>query len=497
MKLNRRAVIISWCIAILLGTSVISSYGSIATRLSIDTIKLSNNNRGAVVSDTTKKFLQVQRIIIIGNNLTRNTVILRELRLKKGDVVNEAELEKILKRDEQKLFNLHLFNSATIRTIPIDSATIGLLVEVDERWYTFPIPRFQLSDRNFNEWWENYDHDLDRVNYGIKLYQYNIWGRNHTLWLTAQFGFQKVFQIRYRVPFIDKRQKQGLIFDADFIEGKSVPDSTVDHKLDFFKSRRVLRTTQGVGLTYTYRNNFFVQHRLKYEYRFTTISDTLATLNPNYLGENRRRQQFDAITYEFNSDHRDIIAYPLKGYEFSLSIQQTGIVLQKDLTRTSASLKFAGFLDLKKNVYLANLSFLYASTPNDLPYFNYGSMGYDKIFIRGYEIYVIEGPQFFLNKTTLKKRIFYRNIRMGEKWPIERFDHFPFAIYLKTYGDFGYVSNYPAYNRIAVNNFLTDKLIYGGGFGIDIVTAYDTAIRLEYTFTSLANGFFLHLKKEF
>ena len=149
-----------------------------------DTVKIPPNNK-QLASDSTGRYLQINKILIVGNNLTRNSIILRELRLKKGDVVSENYLAYILKKDQQKLFNLHLFNTATIRPIPLDTGTVDLLVEVDERWYTFPVPRFQLSDRNFNEWWENYNHDWDRVNYGIKLYQYNLWGRNHTLLLKA------------------------------------------------------------------------------------------------------------------------------------------------------------------------------------------------------------------------------------------------------------------------------------------------------------------------
>src|SRR5690606_4105907 len=100
------------------------------------------------------------------------------------------------------------------------------------------------------------------------------------------------------VPYINKKQKQGLIVEMDYIEAKSVADSTINHKLDFFEYDKVLRKTRGIGLTYTYRNNFYNQHRIKYELRQTNILDTLRELNPNYLGQGRTRQTFDALTYE-------------------------------------------------------------------------------------------------------------------------------------------------------------------------------------------------------
>lgn len=461
-----------------------------------DTVKASPRSKTSQ-PDTTDRFLEVNRIIITGNKLTRNSIILRELSFKKGDVVSLNILPNVVEKDQRKLFNLHLFNTATITPLVLGNGLVDFLVEVDERWYTFPVPIFQLSDRNFNEWWENYNHDFSRVNYGLRLYQYNMWGRNQTLTLTAQFGFQRRFQLMYRIPYIDNNQKAGLIFEMDFIEAKNVADSTVEHKLRYVKYDHVLRNTKGIGLSYTYRNNFYIFHKLKYEYRETTISDTLQLLNPNYLGPEKDNQQYDAVTYEFTSDHRDIQAYPLKGYMVFLHLQQYGIALNKDFQKTEGYLSLSGHFDLKKNYYLSNQSYIYLSTPNDIPYFNYGGLGYNRTFVRGYEIYVIEGPRFYLNKTTIKKRIFYR-LWTTENKLIPQFNHFPLAIYLKAYADFGYANNYPVYREQKVNTLFSDKLIGGAGFGLDFVSAYDAVLRLEYTFTKEnQGGFFFHLKKEF
>ncbi|HMV08588.1 MAG TPA: POTRA domain-containing protein [Cyclobacteriaceae bacterium] len=458
-----------------------------------DTIRRSKRK---VIADTSR-FVQVNEIILAGNKHTRNTIIQRELVLKPGDYIQLGYLPEVLEKDKRKLFNLHLFHTVQIYSLDAGDGKINLLVEVDERWFTFPVPIFRLSDRNFNEWWENYNHDFNRVNYGLKLYQYNLWGRNHTMTFTSQFGFQKRFELVYRIPYINKKQKQGLAFEMDYIEAKNVADSTINHKLDFFKYDRVLRRTNGIGLTYTYRKNFYNYHRIKYEYRQTTIADTLQELNPNYLGGDRTHQKYDAITYEFISDHRDVIAYPLRGYIFSLHLQKFGVGLHNDLNKTEGYASFAWFKEVSKGFFFSNLSFAYASSPNKLPYFNYGAMGYDKIFVRGYEVYVIEGPQFFLNKTTFKRRIFSRNWDLNF-WAKDQFNYFPLAIYLKAYADAGYVNNYSAYEKRGVNTMLSDKFIGGAGVGLDVATAYDVVVRFEYTFTSQnTNGFFLHIKKEF
>lgn len=154
-------------------------------------------------------------------------------------------------------------------------------------------------------------------------------------------------------------------------------------------------------------------------------------------------------------------------------------------------------MDLKKNFYLSNFSSAYLSTPANQPYSLFSALGYRKQLVKGYEVYVIEGPVFLLNKTTLRKKIFSRTWNI-EEMPIEQFRYFPLTIYLKSYVDLGYVENYPYYEERNLNTQLSDHLLAGMGAGFDIVTAYDAVLRLEYTFTrEKTHGFFFHLKKEF
>ena len=186
--------------------------------------------------DSIGRLVYINRVFIVGNRITRDQIVLRELTLRQGDVINSLDLPLILERDKKKLINTRLFNTVEIRPLELEEGHIDLLIDLDERWYTFPAPIFELSDRNFNEWWETYDHDFSRVNYGLRLYQFNMRGRNETLRLTAQFGFQRRFELSYRFPYIDKKQKHGLIIDADFTETKNLAFRTVDHRLEFLKS---------------------------------------------------------------------------------------------------------------------------------------------------------------------------------------------------------------------------------------------------------------------
>lgn len=468
--------------------------------LTVDTVRIKANQKKPFErNDTTGQFVQINRIVVMGNNQTRDRIILRELSLKSGDVVHSTELGSVLELDKKKLMNTRLFNTVEIKQLESHPGWIDLVIDVAERWYTFPAPIFELSDRNFNEWWQTYDHDWRRVNLGLKLFQFNMRGRNETLRLVAQFGFLKKFELNYRIPSFDRRQKHGLIINFDYSDTKNVPFQTFGHKLDYMKDGdgTVLRMTRGGSLTYTYRKSFYSTHFLKAEYRSTSIADTVVENNPNYFTEGQIDQRYAVLSYSLLSDRRDYFGYPLNGHYLLLNVAQSGLFQRDDIHKFEASLNYSKFIDLKKGFFLSNNSIAHWSSPKELPYYSYSALGYKKQFVRGYEIYVIEGPSYLLNKTTFKKRIFSRTYNW-KAMPLRQFQHIPFSIYIKTYADFGYVNNYPYYDKVDINTRLSDRLLSGAGFGVDFVGSYDTVIRFEYSFNAQGeSGLFFHLKREF
>lgn len=455
---------------------------------------------GRVVSqnDTVEfELLEVNRILIVGNKTTQERIILRELSLSPGDTINNKRIIQVLQKDKNKIYNLKLFNTVDISTIILSQGKVDLLIELTERWYTFPVPIFELSDRNFNEWWQTYNHDFRRVNYGVRLYQYNFRGRNETLRFTGQFGFSRRFDLAYQIPNIDRHQKQGLSFIFSYAQPKNLSYLTEDHKLLYLKSDKVLRTNALFAVNYSYRKSFYETHNLGIEYRTSQIADTIALLNPNYYGNGDTKQQYESITYSFNSDHRDVFAYPLNGYQFNIYLKKIGLGLSSDVDQFELNLTHAEYIDLKHGYYFSNFSSVYLSTPQSQPYSFYNAIGYRRQFLRGYEVSLIEGSRFFLNKTTFKKKIFSRGWHLANV-SNDQFSYFPLSIYIKGYVDVGYVENFKRYEELHINNSLSNRFLIGTGGGIDVVTFYDTVLRFEYSFTREGtHGFFFNVKKEF
>jgi hypothetical protein len=69
----------------------------------------------------------------------------------------------------------------------------------------------------------------------------------------------------------------------------------------------------------------------------------------------------------------------------------------------------------------------------------------------------------------------------------------PFSFYAKTFADAGY-----SHSKLNNDSRLGNRLLYTGGFGLDVLTLYDINIMLQYSFNQLGEkGLFLHARGGF
>ena len=440
------------------------------------------------------RYVRIDKIFIIGNKQTKPSIILRELDVSEGDIFFLPDLRVVLDTDKNKLINTRLFNSVNIHILEVDEFLVDVIIEVKERWYTFPIPIFSLADRNFNDWIQNHDAKLNRVNYGLRFYQYNFRGRNERLKAIAQFGFTKKFELSYTIPYINQAQKNGITIYGGYAENKSIPYKTEEHKLVFVESEEVIKETVTAGFTFSRRSSFYNNHYLTLSFNATAISDTVVDLNRNYLLDGRTNQKYFKLEYTFTRDLRDIQAYPLNGYLFTFEASKLGLGFFNDIDQTEIKANFNEYINLGKSYYLSSSLTAQTSFPKKQPYNNFQGLGYGRDMLRGYELYVIEGQHYLINKISLKRKLLGGDINIGSILPIEQFKTIPLDIYLKIFFDSGLVRNDNYYPE---NTLFTDEYIYGGGVGFDIVTFYDTVLRLEYSINKeKESGFFFHFRSD-
>lgn len=441
--------------------------------------------------------VMIDKIFIIGNKKTKEKIILRELDIKRGEIYDEADLNEILEQEENKIRNLRLFTSVEVTMLHLSPTLVDIVIKVSERWYTFPVPIFSIVDRNLNDWWSNQGGDLSRTNYGIRLFQNNFRGRNETLYVTLQLGFTRRFGLNYRIPYIDKSQRHGISLGFDYAENKNMAYRTEDHKQLFLDSEDLLRVRRSFTAGYRFRNSFYTRHSAWLRFNSNAVSDTIVALNPDFYSNGQSVQRYFEASYAFQYDKRNNVSYPLSGNEFEVIATKYGLGLFNDIDQFDIRLRYTQYSDLNHGFYLANYSSIYLSGPGQQPYNNLGALGYENDFVRGYELFLVEGLNYYLNRTTFKKLLFKFRERLNFI-PVEQFREFPLAVYLKTYFDVAYVNNIERYEESLQNVTLANRYLYGTGFGLDFVSSYDTVLRFEYSFTREGtSGFFFHLQKEF
>ncbi|MDI9357171.1 MAG: hypothetical protein QM536_09135 [Chitinophagaceae bacterium] len=439
----------------------------------------------------------LDKIFILGNKKTKNSIITREMTLQENTEYDTTYFYKQLVLEQQKIFNTRLFNSVRIEHLQKEGNRKDIIIHLEERWYLIPIPAISIVDRNFNDWWVNRKGDLKRLYYGGTLYHFNMTGRGDELRVTAHFGFLNNFILNYSIPYIDKKQKNGISASVLYTQLKNIPYKTTNHIPQYFFLDDVLQHNYQVQFNYTHRPLFYIQHNIGISYRYSTIMDTVNRLNEHYF-QQTTTQQYPSLTYQFTKDTRNYRNYPLRGYYFTAWIKNDGLWVSPDIYRWGLQAYYSHYFEMPRGFYFSSNITFYTSIPLVQPYYNYYGVGASSVVsLRGYELDLIEGYQFTLLKTTFKKKIYKFEVDLKKfiRFIPPEFQKVPFAFYGKFFIDGGYVNNYPRYFE---NIRLTEKVLYTVGIGIDFVTFYDRVFRFEYSYNSQGSfNFFINFKTEF
>lgn len=427
-------------------------------------------------------FVKIDSITIEGNKRTRKALILRELEFTSGDSILVADLTGILERNRLRVLNLGIFSDASL-TISNweENHHTDLHIKVNEAWYWFPSPVFELVDRNFNVWWTEFNHSLKRANFGGDYTQYNFTGHADVLNLTATTGYNQRLHMRYRTPSLNKKQTLGLQFGASYSRTDEVAVKTEMNKLVFFSypgDFAIRRLSFDVMLTW--RPGLFYTHGLSLENRQNFIADTIIQeINPLFFSNGKSAQKHFSFAYTFNFDNRDIRPYPTKGWSFLFELRQNGLLPADDLFLTRVRLEVSKYTPFSSWLSLETGARIRFSLPRSRPpYFNNQALGYGSDLVRGYEYYVMDGLDLGVIKTSLRGRFVKRMIFFPDivKARCNRCKPFEVKAYWSIQNDFGY-ANDPWF---AFNNPLSNRVLYAYGIGLDIIMFYTKTMQISW-----------------
>jgi outer membrane protein assembly factor BamA len=434
----------------------------------------------------------VQEIHIVGNQKTKENIILRELDFAVSDTLQTEDLTKRLELNRRKIFNTNLFNSVEIKS-EIKNNYLIINIIVQEQWYLLGYPVFDIADRNLNEWWQR-GHQFNRTIYGFSLSHNNLRGRAEKLSLYLISGFIQRADVSYRIPYIDKSQRTGIEMRVSYATNNNLAYSTFNDTLAYRKSDDILQKRFFARIAIRKRYHFYDNHSLELRYNANQIADTIARLNPNYFLENRTSQKYFQLTYYFNYDFRDNAPYPLRGNRYELIISKLGILPNDNINLIDISATYSGYKQLGRKIFFQTVLEGKISSPNNQPFFNTRGLGYQNDLVRGYELYAIDGQAYLYARNTLKYELLNTKARL-KFLKIKQFSTIPIALYPNIYADAGYVSNnFTERNR----SNLANKWLTGIGVGLDIVTYYNVVMRFNYVLNQKnERGFVFNIGREF
>ncbi|MEJ7678778.1 MAG: POTRA domain-containing protein [Segetibacter sp.] len=388
-------------------------------------------------ADSLNALVIISDIIVTGFKKTKLYIIQREIPFKKGEYILRPDLTSKLNLCKQQLINTTLFVDVDVKPVMLDSNHAFIQINVKERWYLFPIPYFRIVSRNFNTWWVEENHNLNRVEYGLKFMQNNVTGRkdNVNIWLIS--GFTQQFSLRYENPNIDNKLKHGINIGFGMKRNRELNygmDSIKPNKIGFVKhDDRFIINQNYIDFAYTYRPAIKTRHAIKASYVNIGIDDSVIKLNPHYFGSSATRLKYAELSYTLSYTNVDYIPYPLKGFSGEASIY-------KRFGTNSNFWQIGGRGNY--NIKLSPASFIQLQAagllryPFNQPYISNNLMGSSDLYMRGLEYYVIEGVAGGVARATVKNEILSLNVRNLIR--SKTHDKIPFRVFLKAYGDLGY-----------------------------------------------------------
>lgn len=426
--------------------------------------------------------VRIANIAVEGNKRTKVSLIYGELDFKVGDTLSLTDLQPTLDRNQRYLINTLLFRSVALNIAQWEGDSVDIKIVVRESWYFFPLPQFELADRNFNVWWGRHQRDLRRTNIGLWLYWRNLSGYNDLFKAIVQFGYTRKFELDYTLPPLGRRRKLGFNINALYSDNKEVAYATANHQLVFYNNyniperqyRRIRGRIEGF-----YRPTLFQWHRLSFYYLDLRISPEALAFNLNFFQELSLTQRSFNVQYTYRLDRRDIQAYPLKGYALSTYALKRGLGIFDDLNQWELWLSAAYHHPLGKRWSLGiRGQGQYRYAPQRPNYYNNRAMGFNDRYVRGYQYYVIDGQSYALGQVDVNFRLWKYQIPMLKKSPSPYLRTLPVRLHLRYHVDYGYVWNaYATATDIGANTHLLST-----GLGLDLILyAYNIIFQLEFT----------------
>jgi outer membrane protein assembly factor BamA len=394
-------------------------------------------------SDQTKYI--IDSIKITGNDITEEFIILRELTFEQGDTVDQHTLDY----NKERIYSLGIFNKIDFN---LERENSILNINVDESWYIYPIPFFQLKD---NDW--------DKFSYGLTVLVRNFRGRNETLSGSAVLGYDPSFSIGYSKPSIF--YKSNIFFSAG-ISHMTITNKSVSAQYLYGGNFEYTYITNEVGIG----NRFGIFHWASFNVGYHYIE------SPKFVkgitASTERIDRLLKVGLGYSYDTRDLVQFPQEGMLFSLSVQFKGLGIN-DINYRIYNVDFREYRNLFSDLTAKWRVTTRQTAGKFIPFYDFSYLGYQEA-VRGHFNREREGHHYYLGSFELLHPII-KDINISLDFipvlPRELLTY-RLALYAQIFGDTG-VTQLRG-KPLSIKNFDT-----GYGAGISLLLLPYNVVRFE------------------
>ena len=416
----------------------------------------------AQVADTVylaqMKSARIDSIKIIGNNQTKDFIILRELSFKVGDVVQKPVMEF----NKERVYSLGLFNFVRFFLVK-EKGLIILNIEVEESWYIYPIPFLSF-----------YGSGYKNAQYGIDFLLKNFRGRNESLRIDVGLGYDPFLLVYYYNPaFWGLNQ---FLFAPSFYYGTPINKSSEAVSLtgkDF--DYKIINTRLGFGKRFSQFMEGFVTFGHAYAESKYAIKGISAT--------GRKIDNSFSFGFTGTYDTRNLKQFPESGILAIADFQRFGL-FNKDINYSILKVDYRHYRPIRNWFSFRWRLMARNSFGSVIPFYNYSFFGYDE-YVRGHKNDYREGKNlafgaFEVSIPLLKEKEISVDIpKIPKKLTSARLD-----IQLILFYDHGFT-----YKKAI--SFDKENYYSGYGIGVTFLILPFNAIRIEYALNEKAQGEFI------
>lgn len=405
-----------------------------------------------------EQLIPIDSIRIIGNEITEDFVILRELNFSVGDQISQPQIDY----NQERIFSLGLFNKVELRILEENNLSI-LEIDVFESWYIYPLPYLKLRDDR-----------LSRASYGIILLYKNFRGRNETITGLATFGYDPSYSVSYYNPVLVNGENITFGFRLGYIDTQNRNLVSLDANGKNF-DYDVFHSSISLG----YRLNLFNTVSVSPSFEYVEVPQKVSDLTAS----NSRIDRIVSLNLGYEFDNRNLKQFSDNGLYSIVSLSQKGFGIN-NINYGILGFEFREYRKVVENLSAKWRGFYRHTYGEKVPFYELSLLG-DIEFVRGHKFDKREGNNFILTSLEF-------NYPIVKEWDLsldlpllpKSLTSARIGIYANLFVDAGTTYN----NRESLTLRSFDS---GWGCGFTLLILPYNAFRFEYAFDEFGKGEFL------